>query len=172
MKKLLVCVLVGLTCAAAALAAPRGLSGLSVGIGAGGVGDGYIQGEYDFTLSRYVCLGPELALGFGGVTGLYAGAAGRFYVIPDLHPIFQPDIAFGAGLAHAFDGGGDAPNPHGGDTGGGGSWTGAYIRFAFGCDFDIPRSPVSPYLDLGGIFLAGDGSDADFNVEAGIRISM
>jgi len=154
--------------AAAALAAPRGLSGLSVGVGAGGVGDGYVQGEYDFPVSHSVCLGPELAFGFGGWTSVYAGGAGRFYIIPDASPIFQPDLSFSVGVAHAFEGGSD--NPHAfADTG---SWTGAYFRLAFGCDFDIPRSPVSPYLDLGGIFLAGDGTDADFNAELGMRIAI
>ena len=149
--------------AASALAAPHGLSGLSVGIGAGGITDGFVQGEYDFILSPYVCLGPELALGFGGGGAIYAGAAGRFYVIPDTHPIFQPHLAFGLGLAHGFN------NK---DTDRDEGKTGAYINFAFGCDFDIPQSPVSPYLDMGGLFFAGEDSDASFKVEIGVRFAI
>jgi hypothetical protein len=150
--------------AAAAGAAPAGLSGFSLGIGGGGLTDGFIQGEYDFPLSRYVCLGPELMLGFGSVA-IYGGAAGRYYVIPDLHPIFQPHLVFGAGVAHRFDDGdGVEDRDH--------SATAGYLDFAFGCDFDIPRSPVSPYLDLGGLFFIGDPSDADFKIEVGIRFAM
>ena len=149
--------------AASALAAPRGLSGLGVGIGAGGLTDGFIQGEYDFMLSRYACLGPELILGFGGPGAIYVGAAGRFYVIPDEHPVIQPHLAFGAGLAHRADKD---------DTRGDDGMTGAYINLAFGCDFDIPKSPISPYGDLGGLFFAGDGSDTDFKVEVGTRIAF
>jgi hypothetical protein len=149
--------------AAPALAAPHGLSGLSVGIGAGGLTDGFIQAEYDFILSRYVCLGPELMLGFGGGGAIYGGAAGRYYVIPDTHPIFQPHLVFGAGLAHRFD------NE---DSRGDQSTTGAYINLAFGCDFDIPKSPVSPYLDMGGLFFVGDDSDAYFKVEVGARFAL
>lgn len=147
-------------------ALPSGLSGLSVGIGAGGLTDGFIQGEYDFTLSQYVCLGPEVMLGFGSIA-IYGGAAGRYYVIPDLHPIFQPHLAFGLGLAHRFDDG-DGDRPDDRDH----SATGAYLNFAFGCDFDIPRSPVSPYIDLGGLFVIGDDSDADFKVEVGVRFAI
>ena len=148
--------------AGSALAAPLGLSGLSVGMGAGGLEntDGYVQGEYDFILSRYVCLGPELALGFGGGGSIQGGVAGRYYVIPDLHPIFQPHLVFGGGLAHHFDDEGH------------GSATAAYINLAFGCDFDIPRSPVSPYLHMGGLFYIGSESDADFNAEIGVRFAL
>jgi hypothetical protein len=163
MRKNVITTLLAICSVSAAIALPSGLSGLSVGIGAGGLTDGFIQGEYDFTLSRYVCLGPELMLGFGGPGAIYGGAAGRFYVIPDLHPIFQPHLAFGLGLAHRFDKD---------DTKGDETTTGAYINFAFGCDFDVPRSPVSPYLDLGGLFFVGDGSDADFKAEVGIRFAI
>ena len=164
-----VIILFAATAAGSALAAPLGLSGLSVGMGAGGLEntDGYIQGEYDFLLSRYVCLGPELALGFGGGGAIQGGAAGRYYVIPDLHPIFQPHLAFGAGLAHHFDDGDDERREDGD-----GSATAVYISLAFGCDFDIPRSPVSPYLDLGGLFFVGPDDDADFNVEIGVRFAI
>jgi len=163
MRNSFVAVVLVLAAAGSALATPHGLSGLSVGIGAGGLTDGFVQGEYDFFLSRYVCLGPELMLGFGGAGAIYAGAAGRFYVIPDTHPVFQPHMAFGLGPAHRFDKE-DSP----GDE----SKTGAYINLAFGCDFDIPKSPVSPYLDLGGLFFAGDDSDADFKVEVGARFAF
>jgi len=163
MRKNVLTTLLAVCSVSAAIALPSGLSGLSVGIGAGGLTEGYVQGEYDFMLSQYVCLGPELMLGFGGGGAIYGGAAGRFYVIPDLHPIFQPHLAFGLGLAHGFD------NE---DTRGDEGKTGAYINFAFGCDFDIPRSPVSPYLDLGGLFFAGSDSDADFKVEVGIRFAI
>ncbi len=171
MRKCVIVPSVIMAAAAAAVAAPAGLSGLSVGIGAGGLTDGYIQGDYDYTLSQYVCLGPELMLGFGGGGAIYGGAAGRFYVIPDEHPIFQPHLAFGLGLAHSFDKDGDEGQGEGRgdhDT----SATGAYFNFAFGCDFDIPRSPVSPYLDLGGLFFAGTDTDADFKVEVGIRFAL
>ena len=163
MRKNVLTTLLAVCSVSAAIALPSGLSGLSVGIGAGGLTEGFIQGEYDFTLSQYVCLGPELMLGFGGGSAIYGGAAGRFYVIPDLHPIFQPHLAFGLGLAHGFDNG---------DTKGDEGKTGAYVNFAFGCDFDIPRSPVSPYLDLGGLFFAGEDSDASFKVEIGVRFAI
>ncbi|MEE8638847.1 MAG: hypothetical protein V3T41_00395, partial [bacterium] len=94
---------------------------------------------------------------------------GRFYVIPDEHPIFQPHLAFGLGLAHRFDKDEEQEEGRGErDT----SATGAYINFAFGCDFDIPRSPVSPYLDLGGLFFVGSDSDADLKVEVGVRFAI
>lgn len=163
MRNSVIAIALVLAAAGSALAAPHGLSGLSVGIGAGGLTDGFIQAEYDFTLSHYVCLGPELMVGFGGPGAIYGGAAGRFYIIPDAHPVFQPNLAFGAGLAHRFDKG---------DTRGDEGTTGVYINLAFGCDFDIPRSPVSPYLDLGGLFFVGDGSDADFKAEMGVRFAL
>lgn len=163
MRNTVIAITLALAAAGSALAAPHGLSGLSVGIGAGGLTDGFIQAEYDFILSRYVCLGPELMLGFGGAGAIYAGAAGRYYVIPDTHPIFQPHLAFGAGVAHRFDKE---------DTRGDEGTTGVYINLAFGCDFDIPKSPVSPYLDLGGLFFAGEDSDADFKVEVGARFAL
>jgi hypothetical protein len=168
MRKNILTTLLAICSVSAAIALPSGLSGLSVGIGAGGLTDGFIQGEYDFTLSRYVCLGPELLLGFGGPGAIYGGAAGRFYVIPDLHPIFQPHLAFGLGLAHRFEEEIKVRE----ETKVKESATGAYINFAFGCDFDVPRSPVSPYLDLGGLFFVGDGSDADFKAEVGIRFAI
>lgn len=169
MRNTVIAITLALAAAGSALAAPLGLSGLSVGMGAGGLEntDGYIQGEYDFILSRYVCLGPELALGFGGGGSIQGGVAGRYYVIPDLHPIFQPHLVFGGGLAHHFDEGDDDRHDEGH-----GSATAAYINLAFGCDFDIPRSPVSPYLHLGGLFYVGTESDADFNAEIGVRFAL
>lgn len=168
MRKNVLTALLAICSVSAAIALPSGLSGLSVGIGAGGLTDGFIQGEYDFTLSQYVCLGPELMLGFGGPGAIYGGAAGRFYVIPDLHPIFQPHLAFGLGLAHRFEEEIKVRE----ETKVKESATGAYINFAFGCDFDVPRSPVSPYLDLGGLFFVGSDSDADFKVEVGVRFAI
>jgi hypothetical protein len=163
MRKNVLTALLAICSASAAIALPSGLQGLTVGIGAGGLTDGYVQGEYDFVISRYVCLGPELAFGFGGPGAIYGGAAGRYYVIPDLHPVFQPHLAFGLGVAHRFDN----------DEGkGDGSATGAYITFSFGCDFDIPRSPVSPYVDLGGLFFASNDSDAAFKLEVGTRFAI
>ena len=55
--------------ATTATALPAGLSGLSFGVGAGALTDGYIQAEFDFMLSQYVCLGPELGMGFGDGPG-------------------------------------------------------------------------------------------------------
>lgn len=163
MRKNTATVLLILAAASAATASPLGLSGFSAGIGAGGLTDGYIQGEYDFTLSQYICLGPEFILGFGGGGALYAGCAGRFYVIPDFHEIFQPHLAFGVGVAHGFDK--EDTNPDEGKTG-------VYINFAPGCDFDIPKAPISPYVDLGGLFFAGDDTEADFKVEVGARFNI
>jgi|GEM_PF-2471192 hypothetical protein len=168
MRKRAIIPFIIMAAAGSAGALPSGLSGLSVGIGAGGLTDGFIQGEYDFPVSRYVCLGPELMFGFGGPGALYGGAAGRFYVIPDLHPIFQPHLAFGLGVAHRFEEEIEVRE----ETKVKKSATGAYINFAFGCDFDVPRSPVSPYLDLGGLFFAGTESDADFKVEVGVRFAI
>jgi len=109
-------------------------------------------------------------LGFGG-GAIQGGAAGRYYVIPDLHPIFQPHLAFGLGLAHRFAEDVEV-RPGQEQPEGAKSATAVYIGLAFGCDFDIPRSPVSPYLDLGGLFVIGDNSDADFKVEVGIRFAI
>jgi len=66
-----------------AFAVPLGLNGLSAGIGAGGLTDGYLTAEYGIEISKYVCVGPELGLGFGGKMAVYVGGAGRLYVIPD-----------------------------------------------------------------------------------------
>ncbi|HUV87995.1 MAG TPA: hypothetical protein VMX79_12900, partial [bacterium] len=76
MRKNVLTTLLAVCSVSAAIALPSGLSGLSVGIGAGGLTEGYVQGEYDFMLSQYVCLGPELMLGFGGGGAIYGGAAG------------------------------------------------------------------------------------------------
>ncbi|MCP4230651.1 MAG: hypothetical protein GY771_10980 [bacterium] len=146
-----------------AAAAPLGLSGLSVSIGGGGLTDGYLAGEYDFEISKYVCVGPEFGLGFGDGMAVYAGGAGRLYIIPDEHDVFQPQITFGAGLGHRFDDDETLPDEE---------LTGAYIVAAPGCDFDIPKSPVSPYLGLGGFFFFGDESDAAFIAEIGVRIDL
>lgn len=155
-------ILAGLTVTASAI--PLGLSGLSVGIAAGGLTSGYLTAEYSFEISRYVCVGPELGLGFGKSIAIYAGGAGRLYVIPDKHEVFQPHLAFGVGFGHRFE---DEDNTRERPA-----MTGAYITAGPGCDFDIPGSPVSPYLDLGGFFFFGDESDADFKAEIGVRIDL
>lgn len=153
-----------LAATSAAIALPHGLSGLTFGVGAGGLADGYVGGERDFMLSRYVCVGPEFALGFGGGRAFYGGAAARFYVIPGLHDVFQPHLAFGLGAAHAFDED-DTPKVNEAKTG-------AYVNFGVGCDFDIPRVPVSSYVDAGGLFVGGDEANNDFKIEVGVRFSM
>ncbi len=137
---------------------------MTFGVGAGGLAGGYVGGELDFMLSRYVCVGPELALGFGDGRAFYGGGAARVYLIPDLHDVFQPHLAFGLGAAHAFDED-DTPNVDEAKTG-------AYVNVAVGCDFDIPRVPVSSYVDVGGLFFAGDEANTDFKVEVGVRFSM
>jgi hypothetical protein len=152
-----------LAMAGTAAALPAGLSGLSFGVGAGALTDGYIQAEFDFMLSPYVCLGPELGMGFGDGGAIFAGAAGRFYVIPDYNYVAQPHMTFGAGIAHQFEDD---------DTVREEERTGGYISFGAGCDFDIPQSPVTPYLDLGGFFFAGEDSEAEFKIEIGARFNI
>ena len=155
-------IIAGLTTVAYAI--PLGISGLSVGIAAGGLTSGYLTAEYNFEISKYVCVGPELGLGFGKSIAIYAGGAGRLYVIPDTHEIFQPHLAFGVGFGHRFEDEDERTiRP---------AMTGAYITAGPGCDFDIPNSPVSPYIDLGGFFFFGDESDSDFKAEIGIRVDL
>ena len=151
-----------LAATSAAIALPHGLSSLTFGVGAGGLADGYIGGERNFMLSPYVCIGPEFALGFGGGRAFYGGAAARFYVIPSLHDVFQPHLAFGLGAAHALDEDDTKINE---------AKTGAYVNFAAGCDFDIPRVSVSPYVDAGVLFFVGEEADTGFKVEVGVRFS-
>ncbi len=151
-----------LAATSAAIALPHGLSGLTFGVGAGGLADGYVGGERDFMLSRYVCVGPEFALGFGGGRAFYGGAAARFYAIPGLHDVFQPHLAFGLGAAHAFDEADTKINE---------AKTGAYVNFAAGCDFDIPRVSLSPYVDAGVLFFVGEEADTGFKIEVGVRFS-
>ncbi len=152
-----------LAATSAAIALPQGLSGVTIGVGAGGLADGYFGGELDSMLSRYVCIGPEFALGFGDGRAFYGGGAARVYLIPDLHDVFQPHLAFGLGAAHAFDEE---------DTKVDEGKTGAYVNVAVGCDFDIPRVPVSSYVDAGGLFFAGGEANSDFKIEVGVRFSM
>lgn len=151
-----------LAATSAAIALPQGLSGLTIGVGAGGLADGYVGGERNFMLSRYVCIGPEFALGFGGGRAFYGGGAARLYLIPGLHDVFQPHLALGLGAAHAFDKDDTKVNE---------AKTGAYVNFAVGCDFDIPQVPVSSYVDAGGLFFGGDEADRGFKVEVGVRFS-
>ena len=152
-----------LAAAVTAAALPTGLSGLSFGVGAGGMTDGYIQAEFDFMLSQYICLGPELGMGFGDGGAIFAGGAGRLYVIPTYDYVAQPHMTFGGGVAHQFE---DEDSSREEER------TGGYITFGAGCDFDIPQSPVTPYLDLGGFFFAGSDSEADFKIEIGVRFNI
>ncbi len=163
-KKVRITATLALAAVPAAFALPHGLSGLTFGVGAGGVAGGYVGGEFDFMLSRYGCLGPEFAFGFGEGRAIYGGAAARFYVIPDLHDIFQPHLALGLGAAHAFD---DEDTPKTDEA-----ETGPYVNVAVGCDADIPRTPISSFLDAGAAFFAGGETKTDFKVEVGVRISM
>jgi hypothetical protein len=149
--------------AAAALAVPHGLSGVSFGVGAPGLADVYMVGEIDLRLSDFVCLGWELGMGFGHGGVAFAGAAGRFYVIPHYDYVTQPYMSFGGGIARRFDDKDSAEDEES---------TGGYITFGAGTDFDIPDSPVSPYLDLGGHFFAGDESEAAFKIEIGARFNV
>lgn len=68
-----------------ALALPRGLSGIGSGfglfVGAEGAAP-FIQGEFDFQISPYVAIGPELGAVFGEGTTLLTGGEARVYVIP------------------------------------------------------------------------------------------
>jgi hypothetical protein len=134
-----------------------------VGIGPGGLTEGYLAAEYDFEISKYVCVGPKFGLGFGDGMAIYAGGAGRLYIIPDEHKVFQPQVSFGAGFGFRFDDG-DTLRDEG--------LTAGYIVVAPGCDFDIPGSPVSPYVDVGGFFFFGEDSGAEFIAEFGIRIDL
>jgi len=161
MKKCFAIASVVLATAVAASAAPTGLSGVTLGPGIGGFEDGYIQAEFDFRLSPYVCLGPEIGYGFGGPGVFFAGAAGRLYFIPQMNVIPQPHLAFAGGIAHFFE----EEHFERSDE------TGVYFTFAPGCDFEIPGSPVAPYADIGGMFFIGDHSDADFRLEVGIRFA-
>jgi hypothetical protein len=127
----------------------------------GGFEDGYFQGEFDFRLSPYVCLGPEIGYGFGGPGVFFAGAAGRLYFIPQMDTVPQPHLAFGGGIAQYFS---DPDREwHKEDE------AGVYFTFAPGCDFEIPQTPIAPYADMGGVFYLGDHSDASFRLEFGIR---
>ncbi len=163
MSKLNILLLTILITAVSASAIPLGINGLTVGVGLGGLTDGYLAAEYDFEISKYVCIGPKFSLGFGDGMAIYAGGAGRLYIIPDDHKVFQPQLSFGAGFGHRFDDD---------DTFADEALTGVYFVAAPGCDFDIPGSPISPYIDVGGLFFFGEESDAAFIAEFGIRIDL
>lgn len=164
MKKTVIITAATLAATSAAIALPHGLSGLTFGLGAGGLADGYAGGELDFMLSPYVCVGPEFALAFGDGSAVYGGAAGRVYIIPGHHNIFQPHVAFGLGVAHAFD---KDITPKVDEA-----RTGAYVNVAGGCDFDVPRVPISSYVDAGGLFFLGAEAEKGFKVEVGVRLSV
>jgi tetratricopeptide (TPR) repeat protein len=145
-----------------AVALPNGLSGLTVGMASGGLADGYVHSEVDFLLSRYFCVGPEVALAFGGGRALYAGAAGRIYFTPGLSEVLQPHLAFGAGIARDFDK----------EAAARGEENGAYANVALGCDVDVAWAPVSWYADAGGLFFTGEGRENGFKAEVGLRFSI
>ncbi len=170
--------------AAAALGLPNGLSG--IGVGAGGVfgsADGFVQGEFDFGLSPYVSLGPEISFAFDTKT-LMPGCAGRVYFIPKMDFFLQPFASFGGGYYHMFGGveedeipwpwwdSARAPRPSGpvvmpaatNDDGG-------YCHFGGGMDFDV-LGVASPYCDLGCLLAFGDGTSVYFKLEGGFRFGV
>ncbi len=169
MKKISVVVTVIAGLSVSAFAGPHGMAGPSVGFG-GILGDqGFIGGEYDFPAPPYFSWGPEAMLAFGGGVGILGGVGARFYVIPDYNYLVQPYLPFGGGgfVFFASDGGGGAP-PGTGD-GGGNTTGGGYLHFGAGTDFDIPRAPIVPYIDMGAIvFISGD-TGAAFKIELGLR---
>ncbi len=137
---------------------------MTFGFGSGGLANGYVGGELDYMLSRYFCVGPEFAVGFGDDSAVYGGAAGRFYVIPRLHDIFQPHAALAVGVAHGFDRNDTLKVDE--------ARTGLYVNVAGGCDFDIPRVPISSYVDAGSLIFIGTEVEKGFKVEVGVRISF
>ena len=170
MRKSFPVFVVALALAPAAFALPSGLSGLGVGFGGyfGDLDQAYIGGEFDFALPPYVCIGPEIMLGFGDdVTTLLLGAETRIYFIPNYNFIIQPHAAFGGGFAHLFIG----DRWHGWPTTGE-DQNGGYIHFGGGMDFEIPRAPVTPYFDMGGLLLIRDNTSGEFDLEGGIRVNV
>jgi len=167
MRKL--CAVLGLAAALAAPAfpVPDGLAGPSVGFG-GILGDqGFVGGELDFGAPPSFSWGPEAMLAFGGGVGILGGVAGRFYIIPNYDYLVQPYLPFGGGGFVYFTNDGD-DTPH--DPGGGTETTGGgYLHFGGGTDFDIPETPIVPYIDLGAlVYISGDTSAA-FKIEIGVR---
>jgi len=161
--------LVAAAVAAAAYAGPQGLSGLGVGFGGvfGDLDDGVLHVEADFGVPPYVSLGPEFSLGFGDATAIAVGGGGRVYFLAKYNYPVQPYMAFSGGVAHIF---GESYDYWWGiiDT----DWTGGYIRFGAGTDFDIPAAPMAPFFQMGGLVAFGDGSWGDFEIRGGMRFAL
>jgi hypothetical protein len=160
--------LMGLVAAAAAAgAAPHGLSGLGLGFGGafGDFDDAVLNVEADFAVPPYVALGPDLSLGFGDATALAGGLGGRVYFLAKMNYPVQPYMNFGGGIIHLFD------VSYWGWTADA-DWTGGYIRFGAGTDFDIPNAPMAPYMQMGGLVAFGDGSAGEFEIRGGVRFAL
>jgi hypothetical protein len=143
------------------------MAGPSVGFG-GLLGDqAFVGGEIDFASPPYISWGPEAMLAFGGGVGIFGGVAGRVYIIPNYNYLAQPYFVFGGGLAVGFDDGDEpAPPPGEEDTD---VHPGGYVHFGAGTDFDIPKTAIVPYIDLGGLVFISSETDADFKIEIGVR---
>jgi len=143
------------------------MAGPSVGFGGLLGNQAFVGGEIDFASPPYISWGPEAMLAFGGGVGIFGGVAGRVYIIPNYNYLVQPYFVFGGGLAVGFDDG-DEPEPDPGeeDTD---VHPGGYIHFGAGTDFDIPKTAIAPYIDLGGLVFISDYTDADFKIEIGVR---
>lgn len=157
--------------ASAAWAVPHGIAGPSVGFG-GLLGDmGFIGGELNFASPPYISWGPEAMLAFGGGVAVFGGVEGRVYIIPNYNYLAQPYFAFGGGFGAKFDDdGGDQNQPEPADDND--THIGGYIHFGVGNDFDIPNTPIVPFIDLGGFVFISDKTDALFKIEIGVRFGM
>jgi hypothetical protein len=154
-----------LAAAPAAWPLANGLSGFTLAAGGGGPSDGYVSGGYSFVLGPYFCGGPELGAGFGGGSSFLVGGAGRFYLRRALSPVAQPHLLFGGGLAVA-----DYEAEAG--AAGEGAKTGAYLRLGAGLDADVPRAPVSPFLDGGVFAFTARDPKVGFIIGGGIRVNV
>ncbi len=167
--KATVYVLIGaLAAAALAGAAPRGISGLGLGFGGvfGDIDDALLDVEADFAVPSYVALGPNLSLGFGDATALAGGLGGRVYFLAKMNYPVQPYMNFGGGIVHLFD-----VNAFGWSWDA--DWTGGYVRFGAGTDFDIPNAPMAPYMQMGGLVAFGDGGSlGEFELRGGVRFAL
>jgi tetratricopeptide (TPR) repeat protein len=143
----------------------NGLSGFSLAAGAGGPSDGYVSGGYSFVLGPYLCVGPELGAGFGGGSSFLVGGGGRLYLNRALTSVAQPHLLFGGGLAVADYEADDEAAANGADTG-------AYLRLGAGLDADIPRTPVSPFLDAGAFAFSAGDPKIGFIIGAGLRVNV
>lgn len=140
-----------------------GSSGLRLGGGGifgldSGRNYGFVQGEYDFTLSPWVSLGPEAGAAFDDHSvAPIVGVEGRVYLIPNYNFIIQPHALFGGGYTRYV-----------GDNA-------LYLRFGGGTDFEIP---IRPYFDIGvSIYISptsdgGLGAAAALQLEGGVRFDL